>query len=111
MVRVGDLDMSAVDARPGVVHVTVRGELDLVHAVAFDRRLLDVEADRPELLVVDLREVTFVDSVGLAQLISAHRRAQRDRRRVVWVGGSAPIDQVLRVTHLGNFLDVVSDPP
>jgi len=72
--------------------------------------MLELEADRPERLVVDLREVSFLDSVGLARLIAAHRRAQRDRRRVTFVRG-APIDQVLRVTGLGGLLDVVSEVP
>jgi len=80
--------MTAATTRPGVVAVAVRGALDLVHAVAFERRMLELEADRPERLVVDLREVSFLDSVGLARLIAAHRRAQRDRRRVTFVRGA-----------------------
>ncbi len=106
-----ELSITEAGPRPGVVEVVAHGELDLVHAVAFDRQLRELEEARPPLIVVDLRAVTFVDSVGLAQLISAHRRAQRDRRRIVWIRGGGPIDQVLRVTRLANFLEVVSDAP
>ena len=61
----------------GAVRIALRGELDLAHAYTFDEELRRVEEARPSCVVLDLRELTFLDSCGLARLLAARRRARR----------------------------------
>jgi len=58
------------------------GELDL-HAARELRPALDdaAGADFP-LLIVDLSEVTFIDSTGLGAILQAHQRLRRQGREV-----------------------------
>ena len=72
-----------------------RGELDLVCAYPFDARLREIEADGPALMVLDLRQLTFVDSAGIGRIVAAHLRARRARRRLVMVRGSRTVQRVL----------------
>ncbi len=95
--------------RPGVVRIALRGELDLHTAYAFDRRLLELEADHPDCIVIDLSQLSMLDSAGLARLVSAHRRARRDHRRVVFVRGGRIVQRVLSMTGLGEQLEVARD--
>ena len=90
--------------------MTLSGELDLATAYAFDRRLLDVEARKPSLIVVDLRQVTMLDSAGLARLVSAQRRARRGHWRLVLVRGGRTVMRVLQTTRLDEMLELTSDP-
>ena len=62
---------------PGAVKFSLRGELDLAHAYTFDEELKRVEAQDPPCVVVDLRDLTFLDSCGLARLLAARKRARR----------------------------------
>jgi anti-sigma B factor antagonist len=55
-----------------VVHLT--GELDLYNAPELRKALLDCAARNPSRLVVDLAEVTFIDSTALGALIEARSR-------------------------------------
>ena len=55
---------------PGAVRIALRGELDLAHAYTFDEELRRVEEGRPTCVVLDLRELTFLDSTGLAPVSS-----------------------------------------
>ena len=82
----------------GAVRIALRGELDLAHAYTFDEELRRVEARRPACVVLDLRELTFLDSCGLARLLAARRRARRlgppAAARARAGGGPAPVRAV-----------------
>ena len=84
-------EVSDDEPRPRVQRVTLHGELDLASAYAFDRLLLSVEQRRPDVIIVDLRELTMLDSAGLARLVSAQRRARRGGWRLVLVKGGKAI--------------------
>jgi anti-anti-sigma factor len=93
------------------VRVALRGELDLEHAYTFDEELRRVEAARPPCLVIDLRELSFLDSCGLARLLAARRRARRERRRLVLVRGPAAVQRLFALTAVGEAFEIVGDVP
>jgi RND superfamily putative drug exporter len=94
----------------GQVSLTVCGELDLETAPEFRAMLEDAEQGT-EVLVVDLRGVTFIDSCGLGELSGAHQRAHREGRRLVVVRDrDTPLDRALNVTHLDRWLEMTEDP-
>jgi anti-sigma B factor antagonist len=99
------------EPRGGVLRVTLHGELDLANAYAFDRRMLDVEAREPDLLIVDLRDLTMLDSAGLARLVSAQRRARKGGWRLVLVRGGRTIQRILQTTQLVEHFDIARDMP
>lgn len=103
------LELTETQPRDRVVHLHLRGELDLQSAYAFDRRVLDAEARHPAVICIDLREVTMLDSAGLARLVSAHRRARKGGWRLVILKGSRAVSRVLQVTRLEEHLEVVRD--
>jgi anti-sigma B factor antagonist len=95
----------------GAVRVALRGELDLHHAYVVDEELRHVEGGRPPCIVLDLRELTFMDSCGLGRLLAARRRARRDGRRLVLVRGGRAIQQMLALTGLDEAFEIVGDVP
>ncbi|MDQ3741330.1 MAG: STAS domain-containing protein [Actinomycetota bacterium] len=99
------------EVRPRVARVTLHGELDLASAYAFDRRLLAIEQTQPRLIVVDLRELTMMDSAGLARLVSAQRRARRGGWQLVLVRGGRAIQRVLQTTQLDEHFHIARDLP
>jgi anti-sigma B factor antagonist len=66
--------VTGVDRRDGTVVVSLAGELDLYNAEEVRSALLDACAGEPELLVVDLEQVRFIDSTALGVLIEARSR-------------------------------------
>jgi anti-sigma B factor antagonist len=66
--------VTGVDRRDGAVVVSLAGELDLYNAEEVRSALFDACAGEPEILVVDLEEVTFIDSTALGVLIEARSR-------------------------------------
>jgi anti-anti-sigma factor len=91
--------------------IALTGELDLSNARIFADRLLELEAERPAELEIDLRGLSFMDSSGLAELFAANRRAHLDDRRIVIVKTHGPIERVLQLARVEDVIDVVDATP
>jgi anti-sigma B factor antagonist len=102
---------TTVEHLDGAVRVALHGELDLDHAYDFDVELRRLEASQPRCLILDLRDLRFLDSSGLARLLAARRRARRDRRRLVLVRGTATVQRLFALTALDEQFEMVSAPP
>ena len=92
-------------------HLRLSGELDISSAAKVDDELARVEQDRPELIVLDLRQLAFMDSTGLRLLIAADTRARKQSRRLLIVKGPEAVQRVFRITRLEERLDLVDDVP
>ena len=93
------------------VHLVLRGDLDLYNAPAFDDALVAVEGEKWPTLVIDLRELDFLDSMALRLIMRTHARAKQDGRRLVIVRGTEQIDRVLSLSGLDQHLELVDEPP
>jgi anti-sigma B factor antagonist len=93
------------------VRIALRGELDLEHAYTFDEELKRVEALQPDCICLDLRELTFLDSTGLARLVAARRRSRKAGRRLVLVRGTAAVQRVFQLTAVDEAFEIVTDVP
>ena len=86
------------------------GELDLdtVHRVESALAELCVEGCRN--LLLDLRQVTFMDSTGLRLVIRWQTAAHQDGFEFAIVPGSEVVQRVFRLTGMDDHL-TVADPP
>ncbi len=65
--------------RDGDTHtIALRGEMDLSNAGEVERELLHAEATDVRTIMVDLSELTFMDSTGIRLLIAANARSRAD---------------------------------
>jgi anti-sigma B factor antagonist len=92
------------------VALSLTGELDISSAAEVEKALLEAEGERPKVLVVDLRPLSFIDSTGLRLILSADARARRDARRLVVVPGPERVHRVFLVTLLDKRLEFIDDP-
>jgi anti-sigma B factor antagonist len=74
--RLSERPVAGVDRRNGAVIVHLVGELDLYNAPEVRAALLELCAESPERLVVDLADVDFVDSTALGVLIEARTKLE-----------------------------------
>ena len=66
--------VKGVDRRDDAIVVSLSGELDLYNAEEMRLALLEACEAGPDVLVVDLEEVRFIDSTALGVLIEARSR-------------------------------------
>jgi anti-sigma B factor antagonist len=99
-----------IEQRGDAVHVVMSGELDISTAQRLEDDLKRVEADKPATTVLDLQQLSFMDSTGLRLLIMADSRARAEDRRLVIVQGNEMVQRVMRLTRLDERLTIVEDP-
>jgi anti-anti-sigma factor len=99
-----------VDRRGARTRVGLAGELDVASAKALHQQLEELQAEHPELLVLDLRRLDFMDSSGLREIVTAVRRARADGSKVALVKAHGPIESVLELTRVGEMAETVDDP-
>lgn len=75
-----------------------------------ESRLEEPLSGEPMLLVLDLREVTFLDSSGLRLVLRLHERQSEAGGRLVLVQGGRRVARVLELTGAGERLEIVGDP-
>ena len=88
--------------------VALRGELDFDQAPALTRTLDDLRADGVRAIVVDLSELTFIDSSGISVLVGAARAAAAEQGTLVV---AAPSPHVKRVFDIVNLSELVAVEP
>ena len=93
----------------GHVTVSLKGELDLSSVGKVEEELERVEKDGPSVLVLDLSQLTFLDSTGLRAVVTADERARSNGRRLVIVRGPDPVQRVFAITRLEERLEMVDD--
>ena len=97
------------EERAGLVRVALRGELDLSTVPQVEKALRDVEAEKPELIVLDLGRLSFLDSTGLRMVMMAEQRARDGGRRLALVRGPESVQRVFSITKLDERLEIVDD--
>jgi anti-anti-sigma factor len=103
------LDLS-IDRQGPATMVSLKGELDISEVNRVQQELLSAEAAHPPVLVIDLRELTFIDSSGLRLVIEADLRGRREGRRLVVVPGPEQVHRIFLVALLDKRLEFVDDP-
>ena len=90
-------------------HIRLCGRMD-VHSVPDIREALHraVDGGTGDLLA-DLEQAQIADATGLGVLVGAHRRAQRQGRRLVLEDVPVPVLRLLRVTKLHRVLPLAPD--
>jgi anti-anti-sigma factor len=92
-----------VDSEPlgeGAWRVRGRGELDVATAARLEAALEPLVDGKASLVVLDLSEVSFLDSSGLRTIVRTATALEDDGGRLIIDGVSPAVSRVLEVTGL-----------
>jgi anti-anti-sigma factor len=93
------------------VRVALSGELDISSALLFDEEMKRIEEETgPDVLLLDLSELKFMDSTGLRLILNAHFRAVKAGRKLRILLGSESIKRIFKLTGVLERLDIVDEP-
>ena len=99
---------------PFSVHVTsdndvawlaLRGELDMSVVDRLKEPIATFEGSDVASIVLDLRDLTFVDSSGLHAILGARRRSEANGHQLRVVGASPTVRRVFEITGTGFVID------
>jgi anti-sigma B factor antagonist len=98
-------DVARFEVEPGTETVVrVAGELDALSGSKLRALLAEAFDEHPGAVVVDLGEVSFIDSVGLSILVTAHNRGEAQSIPFTVRSASPACQRVFEITRLVDVL-------
>lgn len=89
-----------------ILIIKVNGSIDSNTAPDIQEKVLEASADSKN-VIIDLSEVDFVSSAGLRVILMIYRQIKSKNGKVVLVGVSEEIEDVMTVTGFANFFEMV----
>jgi len=103
--RLNEPPIGGIERPNGAVVIHLVGELDLYNAPEVRSNLLELCAEQPERLVVDLAEVEFIDSTALGVLTEARTKLE-NRRSFLLAAPGLETHRALTMSGLDQHLSV-----
>jgi anti-anti-sigma factor len=98
-----------ISERDGVRVVQLHGPIDVSRAMEL-RDLLGAQIDSPAARVLlDLSDVSLIDSSGIGILVTAHRRADSQGARFGLAGATGTVARVFEMTRTNKLLSIYDD--
>jgi anti-anti-sigma factor len=108
--RTAPLRVVGPSAHAGALSLCLEGEFDLAGVSVFEEALrAKGGATR---VIIDLRELDFIDSSGIATLLRAsHRLREAGGGLQCIVAAEGMVRKVIEMTHVADVFDVREEPP
>ncbi|MCD4825634.1 MAG: STAS domain-containing protein [Phycisphaerae bacterium] len=86
--------------------VDVVGDIDLHHSTALQTELIDVLSEKPELMIVNLVGVSYMDSSGVASLVKLLSRSRRLEIPLKLVSLQDRVRSIFEITRLDTVFQI-----
>jgi anti-sigma B factor antagonist len=100
--------VAGITESEGRVIVALEGEIDLEQASAVRRALLDA-LKKGRTVLVDLSQVTYIDSSGIASLVEGLQVAKKQKSELALVAVSVRVRRVLELARLDKVFQIHAD--
>ena len=94
-----------VTSESGVAWLALRGELDIAGTDLVVEPIATFEREGVSSIVLDLRDLTFIDASGLHTILDARRRAEANGHQLRVVGVSRAPRRVFEITRTEFLID------
>ncbi len=100
-----DFEVNIVEHADSYSLVSVRGEIDL-HSAPKVQHAVERGANGVEAVVLDMGEITFMDSTALSMLMRAKDELQERRVSLRLAAPSEAVERLFDVTGFGEYFEV-----
>jgi anti-sigma B factor antagonist len=96
---------AATREQSGTTIVDVSGDIDMGTSPGL-RKLLLESLGKTARLVVNMGEVRYIDSSGIASLVEVLMNARNNQKRLVLFGLNRTVQEVLQLTRLATVFEI-----
>lgn len=93
-----------VDTEDNRMVVSPMGEIDYGNVADLRARLLEIAKEPTEVVIIDLRDVTFLDSTALSVLVQAKQRFKEQDTEMSVVNPQRRVARILELAGLVGYL-------
>ena len=88
--------------------VALRGDIDLELSSEVRRAMLDA-LGKSRAVIVDLTQVSMIDSSGVASLLEAFQSARKKGKKLILAGPGDGVRRVLKLARLDTVFEIAAD--
>jgi anti-sigma B factor antagonist len=96
---------AATREQSGITIVDVSGDIDMGTSPGL-RKLLLESLPKTARLVVNMGEVRYIDSSGIASLVEVLMKARNNQKQLVLFGLNRTVQEVLQLTRLATVFEI-----
>lgn len=100
---------ATVRHQPSVSIVDLHGEINALAEHVLNNAYAEAEACGLEVILLNFHDVNYINSTGIALIVSLLARARKQHRRLLACGLSEHYVEIFQVTRLADFLHIYSD--
>jgi anti-sigma B factor antagonist len=86
--------------------LAVRGEIDVYTAPAFKQAVVSLVTNGARHLIIDMNDVTYMDSSGFGTLLGATKRLRPEGGALHLVGARPTVERMLHLTRLDTVIEM-----
>lgn len=101
--------ITAIEPIDAGVYIKLAGEIDLSRSPALRQQLLEMARQRPGRLVVDLGDVPYMDSSGVATLVETLQQQRKGGGRMVLCCLQPKVRSIFEIARLEMIFTIVED--
>ena len=89
--------------------ISVKGEVDMFTSPSLREKLLPFFKKNVKGIIVDLSEVSFMDSSGIATLVEGLQWSKKAGKKFILTGLGTNVKNALELTKLDNIFNIKTD--
>jgi anti-sigma B factor antagonist len=93
----------------GHMILDLTGEMDNTAEEELNTIYTAAEKDNPPAIILNFRNVHYINSVGIALIVGLLARSRKDHRRLIVFGLSEHYTELFNITRLSDFMDILPD--
>ncbi|MGF1473105.1 MAG: STAS domain-containing protein [Rubrobacteraceae bacterium] len=89
--------------------IDLRGEINALAQETLEAAYAEVEKENPEVILLNFEEVDYINSTGIALIVSLLAKARATGRRMLACNLSDHYVEIFNITRLSDFMNVFDD--
>ena len=98
-----------VRTQPGSASIDLKGEINSLGEPAIEAAYVKAVQQNPAVILLNFREVDYINSTGIALIVSLMARARKVGRRLVASNLSEHYVEIFKITRLSDFMPIFPD--
>jgi anti-anti-sigma factor len=95
--------------QPGLAVIDLTGEINAFAEEGLNAAYLQAEELDPGTVVINFKEVSYINSTGIALIVGLLAKARQAHRRMVVFGLSDHYVEIFQITRLADFMAIYPD--
>jgi anti-anti-sigma factor len=100
---------ASVRSEPGVAIIDLYGEINSFAEEALNSAFAEANNTQPGTILLNFKEVDYINSTGIALIVSLLAQARKARQRLVVYGLSDHYVEIFQITRLADFMTIYPD--